>query len=93
MKLRLLIPVLFFLVQAHAQSFGPSKGFPSDPVISAAYYNGTLYLGTQGSGVFTLREGRIVPAENFAELASASIYGFDEKDGELVPKTKGQLQQ
>ena len=93
MKLRLLIPVLFFLVQAHAQSFGPSKGFPSDPVISAAYYNGTLYLGTQGSGVFTLREGRIVPAENFAELATASIYGFDEKDGELVPKTKGQLQQ
>lgn len=92
MKIRLLLPALFLLFHAHAQTFGPSKGFPSDPVISAAYHEGALYLGTQGGGVYTLRSGRIVPAENFAEVATASIYGFEVVDGALTPKTSGQLQ-
>ena len=65
MKKSLLLFSLFITVLALAQSFGPAQGFPSDPVISAAFEGDRLYLGTQGSGVYELLDGFIKPSTRF----------------------------
>ena len=93
MKLRHLLFALILAVPVFSQSYGPAKGFPSDPVISAVYHDGSLYLGTQGSGVFKLDKDWIVPADGFEEFSTASIYDFEVKDGALTPLTTGQLQE
>ena len=50
MKHRLLIVFTLMAEITLAQNYGPAQGFPSDPVISAAWGDSALYLGTQGSG-------------------------------------------
>src|SRR6056300_1189107 len=93
MKLRHMLFALILAVPVFSQSYGPAKGFPSDPVISAVYHDGSLYLGTQGSGVSKLDKDWIVPADGFEEFSTASIYDFEVKDGALTPLTTGQLQE
>ena len=74
-----------------AQNYGPAQGFPSDPVISAAWGDSALYLGTQGSGVYVLTKERVEPAKQFKEFERSIIYDFAESDSGLVPQTKGSL--
>lgn len=70
---------------AVAQSFGPAQGFPFDPVISAQWFNGKLYLGTQGSGIYEWYGDRIVPSQTFKSLSREVIYGFSIQSDSLVP--------
>ncbi|MEY2964079.1 MAG: hypothetical protein RL754_1340 [Bacteroidota bacterium] len=94
MKRALLLIALFWSLtnsaQTAAQIIGPAQGFPADPVISAAYEGGILYLGTQGSGVYELRGGVIEPSERFSELAQRTIYGFSQGE-ELEPQLEGEV--
>lgn len=92
MKKSLLLFSLFITVSALAQSFGPAQGFPSDPVISAAFEGDRLYLGTQGSGVYELLDGFIKPSTRFEKFNRNSIYSFSQSDTGLVPQIQGDLQ-
>lgn len=74
------------------QTYGPAKGFPADPVISATVFEDKLYLGTQGSGVYEFSGERIVPSAQFSSISTASIFGFGVVNGELVPQREGKLQ-
>ena len=92
MKKSLLLFSLFITVSALAQSLGPAQGFPSDPVISAAFEGDRLYLGTQGSGVYELLDGFIKPSTRFEKFNRNSIYSFSQSDTGLVPQVQGDLQ-
>ena len=90
MKRCVLFLALFFSVANSAQVLGPADGFPLDPVISLAYHEGTLYLGTQGSGVYELQRGRILPSEKYAAFSHSTIYSFTKADS-LIPNTEGTI--
>src|SRR6056300_546398 len=92
MKKSLLLFSLFITVSIMAQSFGPAQGFPSDPVITAAFEGDRLYLGTQGSGVYELLDGFIKPSARFKKFNRSSIFNFSVSDSGLVPEVKGALQ-
>ena len=77
---------------AFGQTFGPAQGFPSDPVISAAFEGDRLYLGTQGSGIYELTDGFIQPSDQFRNFNRSSIYNFTQSDTGLVPVLSGDLQ-
>ena len=80
--------LLLFLVPAlQAQDLGRAQGFPADPVISASFFDDSLYLGTQGAGVYVLKEDVIIPSKRFKEFSQSSVYGFDTVD--KVATTKG----
>lgn len=83
--------LLFVSVSLYGQQYGRALGFPADPVLSATYYNGTLYLGTQGSGVYQWDGARIIPAPGFEDYARSTIYGFA-GGSSLVPLTQGEGQ-
>ena len=79
--LLLLVPTL------QAQDLGRAQGFPADPVISAAFFNDSLYLGTQGSGVYVLLNDEIRPSKTFVPFRRNSVYAFDTLG--QVPITEG----
>lgn len=92
MKKLLLLALVFLGFWTQGQTFGPAQGFPSDPVLSAAFEGDRLYLGTQGSGVYELTEGFIRPSDRFQKFNRTSVYGFSESDTGLVPLLSGELQ-
>ena len=71
--------ILFLLLvpAVQAQDLGRAQGFPADPVISAAFFSDSLYLGTQGSGVYVLSDGEIRPSKAFASYSRNSVFAFD----------------
>ena len=68
MKKYLLLFFLLLTFTLSSQIYGPAQGFPSDPVISATWYNDRLYLGTQGSGVYEFKEGFIQNSRRFEKF-------------------------
>ena len=65
-----------------------SQGFPADPVTALSWCEDTLYIGTQGSGVFVLVEQRILPSRRFKEFSRSTIYKFQDCE----PVASGTLQ-
>ncbi|MEC8458073.1 MAG: histidine kinase [Bacteroidota bacterium] len=91
MKKYLLLFFLLLTFTLSSQIYGPAQGFPSDPVISATWYNDRLYLGTQGSGVYEFKDGFIQHSRRFEKFNRSSIYDFQEVDTGLVPLISGEL--
>ena len=75
-------------VSSNAQILQRSQGFPADPVTALSWCEDTLYIGTQGSGVFVLVEQRILPSKRFNEFSRSIIYDFENCE----PVTRGSLQ-
>ena len=75
-------------VYSNAQILQRSQGFPADPVTALSWCEDTLYIGTQGSGVFVLVEQRILPSKRFNEFSRSIIYDFENCE----PVTRGSLQ-
>jgi signal transduction histidine kinase len=75
-------------VPSNAQILQRSQGFPADPVTALSWCEDTLYIGTQGSGVFVLVEQRILPSKRFNEFSRSIIYDFENCE----PITRGSLQ-
>lgn len=86
MKHLFLLLLTFFAAAAGAQSFGPEKGFPYDPVLCAATLDGKLYLGTQGSGIYLWDGQSIRPDSAFAHLEREVVYGLQVVNGALEPQ-------
>jgi len=78
---------LLLLPTVQAQDLGRAQGFPADPVISVAFFSDSLYLGTQGSGVYVLSDGEIRPSKVFASYSRNSVFAFDTLG--QVPITEG----
>lgn len=78
----------FFALALNAQVLQRSQGFPADPVTALSWCEDTLYIGTQGSGVFVIEHERIIPSRRFAKFARSIIYDFEECE----PITSGTLQ-
>ena len=77
-----------FAASLNAQVLQRSQGFPADPVTALSWCDDTLYIGTQGSGVFMLVEQRILPSRRFNEFSRSIIYDFENCE----PVTSGTLQ-
>ena len=77
-----------FAASLNAQVLQRSQGFPADPVTALSWCEDTLYIGTQGSGVFMLVEQRILPSRRFKEFSRSIIYDFENCE----PVTSGTLQ-
>ena len=77
-----------FAASLNAQVLQRSQGFPADPVTALSWCDDTLYIGTQGSGVFMLAEQRILPSRRFNEFSRSIIYDFENCE----PVTSGTLQ-
>ena len=77
-----------FAASLNAQVLPRSQGFPADPVTALSWCDDTLYIGTQGSGVFMLVEQRILPSRRFNEFSRSIIYDFENCE----PVTSGTLQ-
>ena len=77
-----------FAASLNAQVLQRSQGFPADPVTALSWCDDTLYIGTQGSGVFMLVEQRILPSRRFKEFSRSIIYDFENCE----PVTSGTLQ-
>ena len=92
MKKLLLLSLLCLCTIVSGQYYGPAHGFPSDPVISAAFDSDRLYLGTQGSGVYELIDGFIKPSSRFKNFNRSSVYNFTISDTGIVPVLSGELQ-
>ena len=92
MNLRTLALFLLSPFFAQGQFLGPAEGFPTDPVLSATWHQGTLYLGTQGSGLFLLEGQAIRPASAYSQFERSSIFGFTTQGDSLIPLTQGELQ-
>ena len=79
---------VLFAASLNAQVLQRSQGFPADPVTALSWCEDTLYIGTQGSGVFMLVEQRILPSRRFNEFSRSIVYGFENCE----PVTSGTLQ-
>lgn len=79
---------VLFAASLNAQVLQRSQGFPADPVTALSWCEDTLYIGTQGSGVFMLVEQRILPSRRFNEFSRSIVYGFENCE----PVTSGKLQ-
>ena len=77
-----------FSASLNAQVLQRSQGFPADPVTALSWCDDTLYIGTQGSGVFMLVEQRILPSRRFNKFSRSIIYDFENCE----PVTSGTLQ-
>ena len=77
-----------FAASLNAQVLQRSQGFPADPVTALSWCDDTLYIGTQGSGVFMLVEQRILPSRRFNKFSRSIIYDFENCE----PVTSGTLQ-
>ena len=80
--------LLFSAFSIKAQVLQRSQGFPADPVTALSWCDDTLYIGTQGSGVFVLVEQRILPSRRFKEFSRSTIYKFQDCE----PVASGTLQ-
>jgi signal transduction histidine kinase len=80
--------LLFSAFSIKAQVLQRSQGFPADPVTALSWCEDTLYIGTQGSGVFVLVEQRILPSRRFKEFSRSTIYKFQDCE----PVASGTLQ-
>ncbi len=80
--------LFFFAFSIKAQVLQRSQGFPADPVTALSWCEDTLYIGTQGSGVFVLVEQRILPSRRFDKFSRSIIYDFENCE----PITSGTLQ-
>ena len=79
---------VLFAASLQAQIIQRSQGFPADPVTALSWCEDTLYIGTQGSGVFVLVEQRITPSRRFNEFSRSVVYDFENCE----PVTSGTLQ-
>src|SRR6056300_407053 len=79
---------VLFAASLQAQIIQRSQGFPADPVTALSWCEDTLYIGTQGSGVFVLVEQRILPSRRFNEFSRSTIYKFQDCE----PVASGTLQ-
>ena len=66
--------VRFFRDGEPAEALGPSEGLSSTSILSFVQDDdGTIYLGSNGEGIFRIRDGRVEPFAGTEELSSGVI--------------------